>query len=712
MAAENQSSGRPNPLFKYANYTYGLSLHVLPPDDYNKLIKSGGSYTPNGTVLIASGGRRNDSDFRRHPDFNEDFYFKEMKFTTVVGMNARTKNTNAIELSFNIIEPYGMTLINRLLSMCKKINAKSWMQIPFVIQVDFFGNTTEGDVENKIAGQTKYIPIRIIGCNVKITKDGGEYQISAVPFSHQAFTDSIVRTPAAFEVSAKKIKDFFGTDATSYITAINDFQKKLVKDKLQDYADEYEFKIDPDIEKSDIVFPKKTGVNKIVMADLRKGQGKSEIRSNAGIKSTGFDTSKEVFNINAGTSIVEVINQVMRNSAYIRDQIKDPTIDAQKATDGDIQGYAKKAGKTVNWYKIVPVIELKDFDTKRDSYSKKITYHIVKHEFNNTKYPNVAQSIPDTALKEYHYIFTGKNDSILDFSLNFDTMFYTVVTAAKTNQEKNTTSTMKEEQPSGKAPSQKSEPTVQDNNIKLVTEQKDLAASQGGSPDAKGQAVNDLYNASLSNSKGDMISVKLKIIGDPEFIKQDDVFFNPDTGPGKGETIDKNGSLVFDSGEIHALVTFRTPVDFDQETGLAKFDGAASTSVFSGMYRVLTVENEFRSGQFTQNLDLVRMFRQEKYDDVKGGESNSSQENRSEEPKTISESKNTERKSQNAYRIPTRSKPSESKPLEKTTQSGDEENQPRRNGYRIPTRSKVQELMDLKKDLKNVAPTNIGNTNN
>jgi hypothetical protein len=38
--------------------------------------------------------------------------------------------------------------------------------------------------------------------------------------------------------------------------------------------------------------------------------------------------------------------------------------------------------------------------------------------------------------------------------------------------------------------------------------------------------------------------------------------------------------------------------------------------VFSGIYKVLTVQSEFRSGQFTQTLNLVRLPNQTEYDYV------------------------------------------------------------------------------------------------
>jgi len=785
IAEENKkrkSSARPNPLFEYADYTYGLSLHVIPPENYNKLMTIPGyQYIPStdggvGTVLIASGGRRNDTNFKRHPDFNEDFYFKELKFTTIVGLNSRNKNTNTIEVSFSITEPYGLTLINRFLSMANNIKANSWMQIPFLLEINFFGNTSSGEPHNKIIGQTKYIPIKIIGCKIKVTKDGGEYQISAIPFNHQAYVDSNVRTPAAFEVTAKTVKDFFSSESNksgeaenilnvnqavaerrealskeaaeerknkkpdsarldelnkanqqlgqaaqtssylvgSYAAAINSFQKQLVSSKgkkLQQHPEIYSFDFDADIAKSDIVFPNKTAINKIPMPDPTSQKALAEIRSRAGIQTTGFNRSEESFGINAGTSIVDVINQVMRNSEYIRSQITDATIDVQKANDNDVQDYANKSKKDINWFKIIPIIKIKDFDLVRDTYSKEIIYSVKKYTFYNTKSSVVKKSLPDSALKEYHYIFTGENDSILDFNLDFDTMFYTVVTADKTKLEKNTTSPSPEENLSGDALKQKPETGVQDQMIKNSSIQMDIAASQGGSPDAKGQAVNDLYKTTLSGSKGDMISVTLKIIGDPEFIKQDDVFFNPINYPTKSDTIiDKNGSLLFDHSEMHVLLTFRTPMDFDSDSGLAKFDGPASTSVFSGMYRVITVENEFRSGQFIQNLNLIRMFGQDKYDTI-SATNKSSQTNRQPEVKTIADSKkqnnyveaDTATKNDLTFEKGQDSKYTPAKSLEKAKL-------PNKNSVIAQSDLEVKELMELNKNLKNSPIKDINDT--
>jgi hypothetical protein len=104
----------------------------------------------------------------------------------------------------------------------------------------------------------------------------------------------------------------------------------------------------------------------------------------------------------------------------------------------------------------------------------------------------------------------------------------------------------------------------------------------------------------------------MKIIGDPHFIKQDDILINPGNPEYddlvKDQLITEVGSLVMDRGEIFAKVAFRTPTDIDDNTGLVRQDGKYTESVFSGMFRLLTVDSEFRQGKFEQTLNLIRIF--------------------------------------------------------------------------------------------------------
>jgi hypothetical protein len=143
----------------------------------------------------------------------------------------------------------------------------------------------------------------------------------------------------------------------------------------------------------------------------------------------------------------------------------------------------------------------------------------------------------------------------------------------------------------------------------------------------------------MTNSLADLLVIDLKILGDPDFIKQDDVFYRPvlpeelpnlATKPSSDTRLLPNdGSLVMDSQGLYVQLLFRTPTDIDETTGLMKYNPNYKHSVFSGLYEVITVTSNFSNGQFVQELLLVRLPRQSAYDYVNNNQNNKS-DNRNE----------------------------------------------------------------------------------
>jgi hypothetical protein len=689
---------RPNPLNNYANYTYSLSFHVIPIEKYNRLAAEPGYQYINDdqTILIASGGRQDQKVFQRHPEFKEDFYFENLKFTTVVGMNSRSRFSNALEINFTLVEPYGFTLINRLIAVADQLKTKSWMQIPFMIQIDFLGNNDAGELMHPIPDQTKYIPVKLIGCKSKISNRGAEYQLQCVPFNHQAFSESSASTPASFEVTASTIKDFFSSTGPSgeadnilkvklagrerqeqlakeideerkkdpkspriaelstqrnslnkdllsssyligsYTAALNSYQQQLLTNQHIKQTEEYKFVFDSEFADSKIVFPKKTSATRTPMLTLNTPGGIAAIRAQAGLPTGGLDATRETFAINAGTNVIEVISMALRSSEFIRNQFKDPAVETpdppEVPTDG--QQAADQLGKPITWFKIIPVIKLKEFDLKRNVYAKEITYYVKKYTYYNTKFRDAPKSLPSYSCKEYHYIYTGKNESIINFDIDFDIMFYTAITADRAKIQ--TTLVQQQPQQDNKDDSKPADSSVR--VAERITYPVSGQADQTDpvSADSKSVLVDDFSKSVMSSSRGDMINVKLKIIGDPELIKQDDIYLNPANNPSQltNQIIDpKTNSIIFDTSEVFSLLTFRTPRDYNTETGLMNYD-KLEYSVFSGVYKILTVENEFTRGQFTQTLDLVRLFDQPAWDTLSSVQIKSSDQ-RSQEITTI-----------------------------------------------------------------------------
>ncbi len=652
--AVSGAAPRTNPLNVYANYTYGLSLRALTIADYNTIADDPKQVRTrsNNNVLIASGGRRS-AELQRSVNFNEDFFFDNFKMTSIIGLNARSRGSNVIEMSFTIIEPYGITLINRILKEAGRLGIERWDEMPFLMVIEFFGNTDNGELL-ALAEHTKYLPIRIIDIKIKLTAQGAEYQVTAVPYNHQAHAETMAVTPINVEVTATSIKDFFdpknstdlksqlaerekqtqaeqerldsdvnnleswsaGTevetrlrrDSTqrqeeikktrykvgSYAAAINEYYASLKEKKIIEQADTYTFSIDKEISESTITKKENNTVRTSPMAVKASEKDKVEL-------------DKLINPINAGTNIIEVINQAIRSSSYITNQI-------------DLDKRDKKPNnEPINWFKIVPKVKIGAFDKKRQTYQKDIVYHVSKYTYFNSKYPFTKNTgTPTTWVKEYNYIFTGKNDSIIDLNIDFNTAFYIAIQSFKgktkevsgasvgekttTDDKNNTTSKTPEESPTDTA-----KPSLDPTPLRVVPRSGNNET--GANKDDKTDAANDLFKSVLSSARGDMINIQMKILGDPEFIKQDDLLYMP--GQQVQRVIDEFGSLVTDATEIMTFIRFRTPSDIDQSTGLMDFTTWEDESSFTGLYRVIQVVSEFVRGQFVQTLDLIRLFQQE-----------------------------------------------------------------------------------------------------
>ena len=84
---------------------------------------------------------------------------------------------------------------------------------------------------------------------------------------------------------------------------------------------------------------------------------------------------------------------------------------------------------------MIPEVQLLGFDSKRGTFQKKFVYHVSKYDAYNTKDPNAVIMAPTQVVKDYQYIYTGKNSDILDFTLEFNALYFTALQASPQNTE-------------------------------------------------------------------------------------------------------------------------------------------------------------------------------------------------------------------------------------------------------------------------------------
>jgi hypothetical protein len=628
----------PNPLHQYSSSTYSISLHMLTPQQYNSIV-GGEKYVPQN-VIIAGAGRWGDN-FKRAPDFQEDFYFDNLRMNTVVGQTLRNRQSNMVDCTFTVIEPLGFTFINRLVTMSTRIGNRDWVQDPYMLQIDFYSS----DIPGIIPGTTKYLPVSLVQIKSRLTARGAEYTVHAVPYHHRALSEIEMSIPTDMTIKGETVKDYLGfgsapagknkkptpSSETYKTTAspdrkisepggnfkfngiienINKYHQTIRAEEKDDHPNEYRIVIDQEIGDSS-AFPNIKNTPNAAQAPTDAAAKKAGTQSATGknYDKLSFEAGQIV--ISKGAKLDEAIALIINNSEYVRSQV----IDYQEISDTtDITRIAPESDNAFKHFRILPRLTITGWSRARKSYSYLIEYHIVKWKKHSSHPLTLNAGQVMGYVKQYNYIFTGENDDVLDLSMDFNMAYLNTISIADgrffnvTNSEgsfeRKYAAENKDVTGAGiKKSEDTSLPTSTVQNIPLAYQK---SSNPEPYADGKTAAVHDVTKSLLQTPLGDMVNVKLRIIGDPTFIKQDDVFDTQGLYATTRTLV--NDSIYFDGGELYVWINFRAPTDYNENTGLADPRvGDYTYNPFNGKYTVIQVDNNFQQGKFEQTLNLVRL---------------------------------------------------------------------------------------------------------
>ena len=615
---------RTNVLHDYASSTYRISLYLLTRDQYNDLTENPGSFVPKNLLVQSGGGELNN----RHPDFKVNFGIDNFKMFTVVGLNANSRASNTLTFDFEIIEPYGMTFLDRLISANITTGDGNYLAQPYMLQIDFLGNASDPDDNNFII-DTKRIPIKFLNMKIVPGQGNTEYKISAIAYNHSPFQQTTASIPKMLTVRAGTVGEFFdnseeeGDKTSSFPASINEWYRSTSGPDTNFKFPRLtvKFNVDPLFADSKIVNPLTAELKTVPMAaSVIPGLQAQASFGNGKIPKA---RTEQTFPIQQGTNINSVIDMIMQKSDYITDQVKE--FNDRAEADESLDEF-----KFLNWYKIIPEVKLNEYDNgDAQDYAMEVTYNIVPYITANTNHPDFAKTkiAKDNVVRTYNYRYTGKNTDIIDLDITFDTAFYTAKTQFFKNRAGSSLSKRDETDiklKENKFPYISTDKSPRDLPISVIP----VGANAPGSgqvnrtDDFKSITVTDLASSIYSTSLGDMLSIQMKIIGDPAFIKQDDMYYNPSRGGyddfKQGITpelpINNSGQIVFDTNQVYVQLLVKSATDIDDNVGITNpntadtlSSGYKLDSTFSGVYKVLTVESTLSQGQFEQTIHIIKM---------------------------------------------------------------------------------------------------------
>jgi len=323
-----------------------------------------------------------------------------------------------------------------------------------------------------------------------------------------------------------------------------------------------------------------------------------------------YDYAANSYTFERGTKVTDIIEEVILTSQYGRDFANaNPGLDGRKPwfriepqtynAAGLLGGLIRGESAKVYVYRVVPYRV--DESTTAGPTQSSLLSKAIKQVF---------------AAKSFSYLYTGNNPDIIDFDLKFNLAFYTGVEAARS--QRNLASVLGgqlgiiggERQPvfssggnivssvsaSGAAP-------VRDEANPATS-----GANGGNNRDDPEVGTARYFNDMVINTGNDMIQLDLKIHGDPYFIADSNLgnYVGLPTIPFSPVNLD--GSMNPIDGEVHVICNFRTPIDYDEKDGYVKYPlgGFLPIAMFSGLYQVIKVNNEFKDGKFIQTLRLAR----------------------------------------------------------------------------------------------------------
>ena len=303
-----------------------------------------------------------------------------------------------------------------------------------------------------------------------------------------------------------------------------------------------------------------------------------------------------------GCRITTMIEDVLTTSSYLLDA---------PSEDRDIPFF--------KWFRIETMVFIEpntDAEIQNGRTRKTYVYAIHPYFPDEAKIlgpgeaPKGNDDLKRKAIKQYNYTYTGKNEDILNFNLNFNQAFYQNILAnyyqgPETGQNQQTLPANQDS--SGSNASETKTRSIDTREIPtILNEVVNLKRSRGGAEYEAGEygvkrRIAESVHETIINSPYNMVTAEMEIWGDPYYIPTEQGNYSSASA---GPSLTRDSTMNYLRNEVLCVVNFRTPLDYPINGFVMNMPELVRP--FSGVFQVWAVTNRFSDGQFTQVLKLLR----------------------------------------------------------------------------------------------------------
>lgn len=517
--------------------------------------------------------------------------------------NPGTGNIDTTQITFELLEPLGFSLLDKLLAVGQELNRPLNINgLNLVLKLEFLGRDPDSGASKKYIENMLYRG-RIGGITGSVGAAGAKYFVDFMPVERIALTEAQM----ASEVTVKDVKDV-KSFTSSLQKALNDNEKSIMQ---------------PDQAK-----PLREWV-------VRLGRTRIAARDYLSIPSFDLSTAPWAGTVDSSTTAgqAEMLEELGPRQITL-DSESGLITHIQQKIQGNTPTFAEwliaaREKGIVESIRVTPsVVDLGENDDVLNLPRQKITLTI--DLFSEATIPpndsSNVQSLRNTKtvqsqrfdneilpwiVKKYSYLYTGENTEVIDIDLELNALFFNAkfpaagIYYANNRQQFEANIVLKEETSSSS--NTKSNPAsvsgkasarylsdIKRNKYNIL-QSPVFAVSQMGPQTQQRNETTPVDTiaataiAEYSKRVTDSQNLTIQVRGDPIFMG--------------GDTV--TGNNIFDTSTNALYVAF---VNFqpDPEDLLLNQMRGPVDMITTGIYRIITIESKFQQGSFTQVLTTVK----------------------------------------------------------------------------------------------------------
>jgi hypothetical protein len=656
----------PNPLGTFSSFNCVMTVSSISIESHRDPLnyyKAGNI----GTVVARSAGTgdlgpQTAMTSTANPSGKYEFFIDNLNIDSIMSYNNQTKGSNAFDITFEIFEPYSMGIFLQACQIAAAENGwkTGYLNSTFLLTIEFVGYDESG-TPFPLSRVSRHIPFIIKDIAMTTKASGAIYKVKGHPTNEVVLEDRYAKLQSDISISGKTVQEILQSGINSLQSVLNRRTKQIDKikngDASQAAVDEIII-IFPEINANSLpdingnaassnpgatqnpaagttqttTITRPTGADNFVqLTETLNAIGRSVLDLNQNMPGESAITEQNrvqpdpkrpadrnlivnkpetrQFTYNQGSTIINAITSVLLKSKYCIDTIND---ESKKDENG-----------MIDWFRIETQVDFFPPQSKNntDANAKLIIYKIVPYKVHSSLItlagttPTGYDKLKSEAAKVYDYIFTGNNTEILNLELDFPRAFFNTLVTADYGPLYDQAQLSNQQGAQGQAGSQpniQGSPRTDNNSLVGVRENGSSLVSKattGGTVARDYRSrIAEGFQRALYDSTTDLVNATMTIMGDPYYIADSGLGNFSNSGSGRFN-VTADGAMDYQSGEVDVIINFRTPLDYDANTGIMDFGNSDVVQEFSGLFRVILVTHRISRGKFTQELKLLRRYK-------------------------------------------------------------------------------------------------------